>query len=280
MVIISDCGGTKGDWVYKYEDDQVERFITKGFNPVLQNISDLQQIIKEELPFPAEKVHEVYYYGAGMISLRNQLSIINALRARFNCNHIEAENDLLAACRATAGKQPGIVSILGTGSASCYYDGNTIKDKLPALGFIAGDEGGGSHLGRSILQSYFYREMPQDLKKLFETQYELQREKVLDRIYKKPASNKYLGEFANFIITHRANAFINKLIHEELDLFIRRHLLKYEGAIDVPCHFVGSIAWYLREELATSLSDNGLTIGNIVQKPINQLIIYHTLKQP
>ena len=49
-----------------------------------------------------------------------------------------------------------------------YYDGEKIIDNVPSLGFILGDEGSGGYFGRKLLQAYYYREMPDDLKKSIE----------------------------------------------------------------------------------------------------------------
>jgi len=42
-------------------------------------------------------------------------------------------------------------------------------------------------------------------------------------------------------------------------------------------HFIGSIAYYLKEELEMVLNGNGLTLGNVYRKPIDGLINYHTV---
>ena len=47
----------------------------------------------------------------------------------------------LGSCRALCDKKNGIVSILGTGSNSCYYDGDNINMQINSLGYLLGDEG-------------------------------------------------------------------------------------------------------------------------------------------
>ncbi|MFZ1846853.1 MAG: hypothetical protein WAU12_08070, partial [Saprospiraceae bacterium] len=188
---------------------------------------------------------------------------------------VNVNTDLFAACRATCQNNHGIVAILGTGSASCLYDGKEIVDKIPSLGFIAGDEGAGSMIGKKILQSYFYREMPQKIQAAFEENYTLTREEMFENIYKRPGANSYLASFANFALTLKKEEFIHNIIIEEFDRFTLRHLSKYENDGSVKCHFVGSIAWFLKEELELSLAKFGLQLGNIIRKPIDQLVAYH-----
>ena len=45
---------------------------------------------------------------------------------------------------------PGIACILGTGSNTCLYDGEDVTDNVTNLGFMLGDEGSGSHLGKAF----------------------------------------------------------------------------------------------------------------------------------
>lgn len=276
MKIVVDLGGTKGDWRFIRRDGQIDRFESRGFNPVLHSLWDLEQIIKLDLPHLDEETEAIYYYGAGVHGTAIHTALITTLKHLLHTEIAEAHTDLMAACRATCHEEQGIVSILGTGSASCLYDGEEIRDKVPSLGYIAGDEGAGSCLGKRVLQAYFYREMPAEIQKEFEENYALSREEILENIYKRPGANSYLASFANFALTQKQHPYIEKIIREEFDRFVRRHLLKYDKAKQYKCHFVGSIAWFLQEQLKTSLEDHGLTLGSVIRKPIDDLVIYHS----
>jgi len=273
--IVVDCGGTKGDWRFIARDDSVTNYESRGFSPVTQSMWDLEQIIKIDLPLIEDTVAEVHYYGTGVHSDTIIHSMTSTLSHLLKANTVNVNTDLFAACRATCQDNHGIVAILGTGSASCLYDGKEIVDKIPSLGFIAGDEGAGSMIGKKILQSYFYREMPQKIQAAFEENYTLTREEMLENIYKRPGANSYLASFANFALTLKKEPFIHNIIIEEFDRFTLRHLSKYENDGSVKCHFVGSIAWFLKEELEISLAKFGLQLGNIIRKPIDQLVAYH-----
>ena len=275
MKIVVDCGGTKGDWRFIARDGSVTNYESRGFSPVTQSMWDLEQIIKIDLPQIEATVTEVHYYGTGVHSETIIHSMTSTLSHLLKANNVNVNTDLFAACRATCQNNHGIVAILGTGSASCLYDGKEIVDKIPSLGFIAGDEGAGSMIGKKILQSYFYREMPQKIQAAFEENYTLTREEMLENIYKRLGANSYLASFANFALTLKKEEFIHNIIIEEFDRFTLRHLSKYENDGSVKCHFVGSIAWFLKEELELSVAKFGLQLGNIIRKPIDQLVAYH-----
>lgn len=276
MKIIVDLGGTKGDWRFISTDGSVIHSESRGFSPVVQKMTELEQIINTELPPVSQPVQEVHYYGTGVHGEDIILSMVNLLELAFRAKEVSVNTDLFAACRATCQDQAGIVSILGTGSSSCLFDGQNITDKIPSLGYIAGDEGAGSSLGRSILQSYFYREMPTELEEQFEATYNLSRADFLENTYRKPGANTYLGSFANFALTNKSNDFISSLILEEFGRFVKRHLTKYDNQNGVlNCHFVGSVAWFLQDELKTALEKHNLKLGKVIRKPIEHLVAFH-----
>jgi N-acetylglucosamine kinase-like BadF-type ATPase len=69
--------------------------------------------------------------------------------------NIYVDHDLVAAAFATYDGTPGISCIMGTGSNSCYFDGDIVKEQVPALGYILGDEGSGSYYGKNSRKREF-----------------------------------------------------------------------------------------------------------------------------
>jgi hypothetical protein len=53
--------------------------------------------------------------------------------------------------------------------------------------------------------------------------------------------------------------------------------MQYENCKEVPVHFVGSIAFYLKDELEQILNKYDIKIGNVLRRPIDGLIAYHVL---
>ncbi|MEO6759185.1 MAG: hypothetical protein ABIO24_07000, partial [Saprospiraceae bacterium] len=197
-----------------------------------------------------------------------------ALRAAFPKAHIEVEHDLLGAARATCGHHAGIACILGTGSNSCYYDGVTILDNVPSLGWLLGDEGSGTHLGKSLLRAKFYRELPQDLESAFDVAHPEGQDAIKDLVYEKGA-NAYLATFTRFLGDNLPHPFVQNLVAGCLNQFLDRHVMKYNGHQRVPVHFVGSIAHHFQEVLQQSMDDRKLKLGTVVRKPIYPLADYH-----
>ena len=193
-----------------------------------------------------------------------------------SANHVE--HDLLGAARALLGDDPGIACILGTGSNTCAYDGKKIVDNVQNLAFILGDEGSASHIGKRIMRSYFYREMPEELAESFKETYPQPEREIINGVYAEGA-NVYLASFARFAGQHKEHPFIHYLVSDALEEFVERHVIKYYDYLKFPVCSVGSVAYFWRHILRKELNRKGLRIGKIIQKPIDSMIEYHLKHQ-
>jgi len=278
MVIIADCGSTKCDWllVHGGRNQQLEN--TVGFSPFFHTTEDIKNIIQEQLLDKLDplEVERVWFYGTGIHDEHRAEIVAAALRAAFPQAEVDVEHDLLAAARATSGRSAGIACILGTGSNSCYYDGVKILDNVPSLGWLLGDEGSGTHLGKKLLRSWFYRELPTDLVRLFEAEHPEGAHAIKDRIYEKGA-NAYLATFTRFLGDNVQHPYVQHLVSESLGEFLDRHVCKYQGYQHVPVHFVGSIAHHFQDVLFKCMEERRLKPGVIVRKPIYPLADYHLI---
>lgn len=276
MVIIADCGSTKSDWllIHGGRDQQLEN--TTGFNPFFQSSDDIEKILKTQLvsKVEANAVEQVWFYGTGIHDSSRAEIVIAALRRIFPKSAINVEHDLLAAARATCKHSAGIACILGTGSNSCYYDGSKILDNIPSLGWLIGDEGSGTHLGKALLRAWYYRELPADLNAAFVADYPEGASAIKNRIYEKGA-NAYLASFTQFLGKHLQHPLIQKMVTNSFNEFLDRHVGKYTGYQQVPVHFVGSIAYHFQDILSACLSARNLHVGEILRKPIYALAEFH-----
>jgi len=276
MIIIADCGSTKCDWLLTRggRDQQLEN--TQGFSPFFHTTADILGILETQLlpKVQADEVTHIYFYGTGIHDEHRADIVAAALRAAFTKAEIEVEHDLLAAARATCGHSAGIACILGTGSNSCYYDGVSILDNVPSLGWLLGDEGSGTHLGKALLRAKFYRELPADLNAAFDEAYPEGQDMIKDKVYEKGA-NAYLATFTQFLGDNLSHPYVQNLVAGCLNQFLDRHVLKYSGNQRVPVHFVGSIAHHFQEVLLKCMDERKLKLGTIVRKPIYPLADFH-----
>lgn len=278
MKLIIDCGSTKADWVIIDNKETMMRFTTDGFNPnYTSKESILNLILDNSLYKPYTKyITEVFFYGSGCGNIDNCNTIEAILSSVFTSAEIIVTHDMMAACRAIHSRKKGIACILGTGSNSCLYDGKRILDRAISLGFILGDEGSGSHLGKKLLHDYFYKKMPDDLSKIFECEYKLNINSFIKNVYHNEQPSKYLASFSKFLYDNRNHSFAKELCSKCFDEFIENYILRYENNEHIEIGFVGSIAYYFQDIIRERLEIKGLKPGKILKDPIDGLIEYHS----
>lgn len=279
MKLIVDSGSTKTDWIALGSNNEVLfETQTQGLNP--QVLSD--QILEEriinnyDLYRQRKLVEHIYFYGAGCGTRPPRKLLKEVLQGIFQFAKIEVKEDTYAAVyAATNPDEKSIVCILGTGSNCSYFDGSDVEQRITSLGYILMDDGSGNYYGRQLLRDYYFNNIPNDLATVFEDSFDLSSEAIKMNLYKKPNPNTYLAKFARFLIENKENEYSQNLIKKGFDLFARNQILQFENAKEVPVHFIGSIAFYLQQELKEVLESLGLTAGKILKKPIEGLVEYH-----
>lgn len=277
MILIAESGSTKCDWVLlDSSNTEPKRVRTKGLNPAILAKKEIKKIISEnsELANYKDQVKSIYFFGAGCNTPKSKNNVHLVLNKYFTNATSIVEEDTMAAVYATS-KVPAVVCILGTGSNCCYFNGTSIINKSPSLGYIVMDEGSGNFFGKELLKAYYYRQMPEELRLSFEEKYNLKEKKVIKKLYQSKTPNKYLADFAQFLFENQAHPFMKELLHNGMATFINNHILQYSKELEtVPLHFVGSIAFHGKEYISEQLKKKGLKAASYIQRPIDNLIEY------
>lgn len=277
--LIADSGATKCEWSL-IGHGKKKKVITMGISPYFLSQNEICDILLKEL-LPKLKnaaVGEIYYYGTGLSNPNNVKIIKAALKKVFPKAKAEVQNDLLAAARALCGNEKGIACILGTGSNSCFYNGKKIIKNSPGLGYVLGDEGSGTYLGKKVIQYYLYNTFDEDLKSRFDAKFVTNPVEILENVYKKSLPNRYLASFATFLAENRGHYMIENIIEDGLNDFFYNHLYKYKETWTLPINFVGSIAYGFKDVLKDLCNNYELELGKILKTPMEGLIQYHTKK--
>lgn len=275
MILIADSGSTKTEWYLLTNGAKENRCITKGINPFYQSSTDILQSLKEEYTLNNEKPQAIHFYGAGCANEEKNNIVKQALLNYFGDTHITINSDLMGAARSLCQGQQGIACILGTGSNSCYYDGQTIAKNVSPLGFIVGDEGSGAVLGKKLIADILKNQLPKETIQLFFTKYSTTPAEILENIYKKPFPNRYLAQYTRFLSENINLPELEKLVIDSFKEFIQRNLLQYDNIEQLPINFTGSIAYHFQEQLVQALASHDLQPTTINQAPMSGLIAYH-----
>lgn len=276
-ILIADSGSSKTDWCLIGKNKKTRHFQTAGLNPFFRTEADCHQLLADELKIKPEKedIEKIIFYGAGVKSSKQSAFIQKILKKHFGVKSVEAHSDMLAAARATAGNEKGVCCILGTGSNSCYYNGKKIMVQNPSLGFIIGDEGSGTYLGKRVLQYFFYNTFDDDLKDAFRNKYGDDLSDILHKVYKDPLANRYLASFTQFLIEQRGHYMVENIIEDAFIDFHQRHVLKYRESWKYPIHFIGTVAYEFRAIIHSLHEQYGLETGHILKSPTDGLIRFH-----
>lgn len=251
---------------------------TLGLNPqVLSSAILTERIINNyDLYQNRDKVTKLFFYGAGCGIESTTKRISKVFEEIFTKCSFTIKEDTYAAVYASAAiGVPSIVCILGTGSNCSYFDGHKVHQYITSLGYILMDEASGNFYGKQLIRGYYFNEMPKYLAEKFESEFDLSANTVKENLYRKENPNTYLARFAKFMIVHKDDPYMQTMIHEGLRRFIRHQLFQFDNAKDVPIHFVGSISYFLKDEVELILKEFDLTMGTVVKRPIDQLVKYH-----
>ncbi|NVK04436.1 MAG: ATPase [Flavobacteriia bacterium] len=278
MIFIAESGSTKCDWVLINRDgEEVGRWNTMGFNPYFHSSDLIRHKLSQERgmrPY-LDQVLKVWFYGAGCSTPELQSIVVDGLQQVFTNADINVDHDLNAAAYALYDGRPEIACILGTGSNSCYFDGYNVREEVPALAYVLGDEGSASWIGKRLVADYLYKRLPSDLACAFEDTYRTSKDEVIQRVYNEPHANVYLASFSRFAGDHAGHSWIRAMVANGFAKFIDIHVRCFEEAHDAEVNFVGSVAKQFEDILKTEVKKAGFTYGRTQAKPVNLLVKYH-----
>jgi N-acetylglucosamine kinase-like BadF-type ATPase len=279
MRLLVDSGSTKADWIAIDEDGKI-LFTTRtlGLNPeildeheIIERLNDKFDILQNK-----DKATHLFFYGAGCGTDRMKIMLSQAFQKYFPNAIVDVQEDTYAAVFATTPKgEQAIVSILGTGSNCSFFDGKVLHQKVQSLGYIVMDDCSGNVFGKELIRKYYFNKMPKELAAEFEKEYDLDPDFIKSKLYKEPNPNAYLATFAKFLIQNKDHEFCKKIIFKGMKSFIKNYIRQYDNCKEVPVHFVGSIAFYLKDELQIMFDKYEMKLGNVLRRPIDGLIAYH-----
>ncbi len=297
MKLIADSGSTKTDWTLLHdsglrtENVFMASFKTQGITPIHQSPAEIRQILAQELmpqlstfsraqlvnskilESPLLSNIQVYFYGSGCTPAHVPM-MKQMLDEVFSPKTVEVYSDLMAAARALCGHDEGIACILGTGANSCLYDGEKIVQNTPALGYVLGDEGSGSVLGRLFMNAIFKNPLFSDIRDAYLGETKLTLPIIINKVYREPLANRFLASTASFIHEHLDFQPLRELVINNFRTFFQHNLVQYQRR-DLAVHAVGSIAFHFQEELKEAAEQEGFTLGTILSAPMEGLVNYH-----
>lgn len=274
--VIGESSSTRTEWTLVEGEKILEHAFTEGLNPFFHSRREISHSIRLELPdaFFKRRWNHVYYYGAGCNSPEKNKIVESSLVAQFK-TPVTVESDLLGAARGLLVHEPGLACILGTGSNSCFYDGQNVVKNVRSLGFILGDEGSGAALGRLFLGDALKNVAPRRLIDDFFEKFKVTPEVIMDAVYNNASANRNLRSYSFFLADHLDNDYVHSLIYNEFNRFFERNVCQYDYS-KYPLCFVGSVATTYSDILLEVANRYGITVQKIIRSSMPGLVAYHS----
>lgn len=276
MTIIVESGATKSDW--RKTDaggNTVSRQILPGMNVSTVSMDRIKEILSDGLA--ASKASEgdsLYLYTAGVVTEQIRRELTDFTLSKVRLRDMDIQNDLVGAARGVLGHNPGIVAIMGTGSNTCFYDGESVSQKVLSGGFIIGDDGSGAALGRLFLSDFIKNLIPDEVAADFASKFDASYAAIVENLYRGPAPSGYLGSLAPFILSHYGNPHIKKLVDENFRRFIDRSLKRYDTD-RYPVGVVGGFGYANRDIFSAMCQVSGIRLAGFIKEPVEGLIRFH-----
>lgn len=273
MILIADGGSTKIDWRL-IDGDEVKSYSSMGLNPRRLNFDEISEKLSE-LDFGANQINSIAFYGAGCDGESSEV-LRKALTERFNTENVVVKSDILAAARSVCGNEKSMIVILGTGSNLSFFDGEKIADKVPALGYLLGDEGSATNLGKIFLKSYLMGDIEDSVMERFQKKFNMSEDDIVTKIHMGNDGKVFIASMSKWLfqIKDKEPSIYPLVIRSFNDFFdlIDNYFSHYKS---YPLHVVGSVGFYWSNVLRQIAEERGITVGRIVEKPIAGLTVWH-----
>lgn len=269
-VLLADGGSTKMEWLELCDRKVIWRHEEPGVNPLTMGMQPLKDTFKRVLTLMPEAPVAVGYYGAGCTpKVCNELEKV--IQQCFGCRG-ECGSDLLLAARLLCPHGEGLVCILGTGSNSGLFADGELKQRIPSLGYLLGDEGGAGYIGKHIVADCL-RGIADEAAMRRWHELGLTEQDVLNNVYGesvKPAA--WLGKISQLMSDCYAESeYLRNLARKCLNDFFTRLVLHYNLSDNTPIYFAGTPARHFADELRQIGESYGLNIAEIVAKPFDKI---------
>ncbi|MBF0760095.1 ATPase [Dysgonomonas mossii] len=276
MILLADGGSTKVDWRLVEGTKEIKQISTKGANPFFRSREDISEEIKKVINpvLNGHTIDSVHFFGAGCASPEKNKIVRDAIADNIKTSHIEVNSDLVAAAKGLCGTKKGIACILGTGSNSCFYDGEEIVENVSPLGYVLGDEGSGAVLGRLFLGACLKNQLTKGLKEKFLKEFDLTPAAILDMVYRQPLANRFLASLSPFLVENIHDKTVYDLVYNAFKDFFVKNVMQYDYKNN-DVHFTGSVAYYYKDLVRKVGADLNIKVGIISQSPMEGLIKYY-----
>ena len=276
MILLADVGASTAKVVFIGSTNSGGRsvqMVYKGFNPTYDTEMVIQERISSwSMPKGSKNdVHSVIFYGAGCLRLNRAQKVSEVLKKMYSNALINVHSDLLAPIH-TNHSERGYYTILGTGSVSCRFDGQSIHLLRPSLGFRIADTGSGFHIGKVFLTRLLSGDLVHNpLIVSIQEQWGHPLQEIDWVTFEHdPTFQSNVASLARIIARYQDDKVIRAVLQECFDMWSND--LVHHGHDPIKkIHLSGSVGYYFKEVIGEVLSAKDIQIGQCVASPMTVL---------
>ena len=264
--MLIDCGATRCKVHILQSDGKFTTTELAGFSPVSQSWKE----------FPAVETHaiidELHFFGTA-IEKNIWAKAQKVFQSRYPKASLHISHDLEAAALATLGDEKGYIHIIGTGSATGYWDGEeVVRDKLN-LGYLFEDYASGYDIAKEVIMRWNEGRLMQNELANIEGKYCLR--DVITSVYRSKNKKKHLSKYS-FLIDELNQKTRKEIFNSRIEQFFTKNIDNL--AHSYPHHFVGTMAFIMQDIIKAKAAERGIELGKIVADTDEGLVSYFKRK--
>ena len=264
--MIIDCGASSCVVQILSEKGFYSKHILPGFSPITQDLS-LLPVFKTTI-----EISDIYFFGTAMeenLWARAQ----KIYKHNFPSSTIHFSNDLVAAALASCGSSYGNIHIIGTGSATGYWDGNKLIRNKRNLGYLFEDYASGYDIAREIIRLWNAGSLEEEEIKNLSEDHNVN--EIINSVYSSTNPKQILASYS-LLLNKLNKKTINHILNSRLEYFFTKNIDNFTN--NYPHHFIGSMAYLMESLIRKKLKDRGLKPGLIIKDTDELLLEYFKSK--
>lgn len=269
-----ECGGSRCQGLYADMKKIPQKFdVDTGYNALTDSREHLKTLLMACKKLLGECTPQHVFLGVAGLTTDNAPEVFKVLSQVWSGSLIQVFNDLEALARAFG--KPCVAGILGTGAAACLWDGQSVLQVGPSLGWIVGDEGSGAWLGKQLVKERFYDLMPASLVSSWDEFIGTNnRSIILKKIYSSDG-RAWLAGLTRWLSRPevRHTDWARQLLRRGFEAYIRHQVMPLISSRLLPeWVLAGGVAWHFHDEFLEVAQDQGLFPSTIAPSATGLLL--------
>lgn len=274
--LVVESGGTKTDWYLISDHGDNRELQTSGLNPSLVKMEEIHAIlVGRVLPWLKQtRLGAIHYFGAGLGRPIGRIEMRRLLKEALETDcPIQVSSDLIGAAYGCLGSDKGLVGILGTGSVALRYDGQAISARSGGWGYLLGDEGSGSDLGKTLLRKLLEHSLPEPIVDAYRQFSGREISQIPQDLYRRREPTQFLARQVAFLAENQSVPEIRELLESRIRFFLRTYLLALEPQPEEKLVFTGGVARIFSELVEKLCRAEGIINVRVLKEaPIRAIV--------